>query len=544
MPVQSSNALLRTLLWLLLALAWFSTLGYRDLIHPDEGRYAEIAREMAQTGDFITPHLNGLKYFEKPALQYWLSAAAFKVFGEADWVARLCPGVSGFLLIVLLYFSAKKLWGQRSADFTALIAAGGIWLVGDSHYLTLDMSLGLFMSATLCGFILAFIPENSATQRRNWLLIAWAGMALAVLTKGLIGIILPGAVLVLYTLATRHWFIWKQINWISGIGLFLLIAAPWFIIVSKRNPEFAHFFFIHEHFERFTTTTHRRTGSWHYFIPILLAGLLPWTTLLLNGIRQGISEPNQTFRPKLFLLIWSIFIFAFFSLSSSKLPSYILPVFPALTLLLADYLNQAKPSVFKWHSLALGIFWILFSIAAFKISPHRGQLFDQQYLIWCGWVGLPLAAFAFIAAYFSKQDKIMLAVLTLSIASLTAGQALIQGHQVYSPDKSAKTWVEQIKDKVDPNAPFYSVGNYNQTLPFYLKRTLTLVNWVDEFALGIEQAPNKAIATEDEFFAVWQTQASAAAIMREGAFDDSRNKLGNVEELYRGNERVIFRKVP
>ncbi|HET8705877.1 MAG TPA: hypothetical protein VFM46_06205, partial [Pseudomonadales bacterium] len=303
-------------------------------------------------------------------------------------------------------------------------------------------------------------------------------------------------------------------------------------------------FFIHEHFERFTTTQHRRVGSWHYFIPILLAGFLPWTTLLFNTVKEGFGEPNQAFRPKLFLIIWALFIFVFFSLSSSKLPSYILPVLPALTLLLANYLSNAKPGILKWHSVALGVFWILFSIAAFKIGPHRKEILDQQYLIWCAWVGLPLAAFAFVSAYFSKQEKPMLAALILCLSTLTAGQALIQGHQIYSPDKSAKTWVEQIRDKYDPSAPFYSVGNYNQTLPFYLNRTLTLVNWVDEFALGIEQAPDQAIATEEEFFARWQSETSATAIMREGAFDESRGKLGKVEELYRGHERVIFRKLP
>lgn len=539
----TNNKFGRLLIWLLLAVLWFSTLGFRDLIHPDEGRYAEIAREMAQTGEWITPHLNGLKYFEKPALHYWISAAAFKLFGESEWVARLWPGLSGFLLVTLLHFTAKKYWGILSADFTALVTAGGLWLVGDSHYLTLDMGLGLFMSLTLCGFLLAFQPGINQSQQRNYLLIAWAAMGLAMLTKGLVGIVLPAAVLVLYTAVTRHWFIWKQINWISGTAIFLLISAPWFIAVSVKNPEFFHFFFIHEHFERFTTTEHKRIGAWYFFLPILLAGLLPWTTLLPHSLKQGLSETNTAFRPKLFLLIWFGFIFVFFSLSSSKLPSYILPIFPALSLLLGEHLAQSKASELKWHAFSLAVFWLLFGIALFFAGPHRKESLDQAYFLWGSMVSVPLAAFCFLAAYLSVKEKKMLAASVLSLSTLTAGQDLIQGHQIYSPDKSAKTWVKQIQSELDPTAPFYSVANYNQTLPFYLKRTVTLVNWQDEFALGIEQAPDKAMNTEEEFFKIWNQQANAAAIMQEAAFDHLKSQMGNVEELYRGHDRVIIKKI-
>jgi len=538
-----NNDITRTLLWLLLIALWFGTLGYRDLIHPDEGRYAELAREMAQSGDWITPRLDGLKYFEKPALHYWISAAAFKIFGESDWVARLWPGLSGFLTILALYFTAKKYSGQGVADFTALVAAGSIWSVGDSHYLTLDMGLTFFMTLALCGFLLAFHSDVKQSQQRNYLFIAWAAMACAVLSKGLIGIVLPAAVLVIYTVFTRQWFIWKQINWISGTLLFLFITAPWFIIVSLRNPEFFHFFFIHEHLQRYTTTEHQRVGSWYYFIPVLLGGLLPWTSLLPQSLLQNRNESKNTFKPHLFLLIWFVFIFIFFSISGSKLPSYILPVFPALSLLLGEFIQKENNSRLKWHAIALGAFWILLSITFLIASEHQSEDFSRRYLHWAALCSVPLACLCITAAwYFSRENK-MLAVLLLSASTLTAGQALIQGHQIYSADRSAKTWVEALQGKLDADAPFYSVSFYNQTLPFYLKHPVILVNWVDEFELGITQEPGKAISTEAEFFRIWLQQPGAIAIMQTEDFERIRTRLGNTEVLYNEHGKIIVKKI-
>jgi hypothetical protein len=538
----NSERTYRRLLWLLLALLWFATLGYRDLVHPDEGRYAEIAREMAESGDWVTPHLDGLKYFEKPALHYWISATAFKLFGESEFVARLWPGLSGFLLIVLLHFTAKKYWGLRSADYTALVAAGSVWLVSESHYLTLDMGLAFFMSAALCGFLLAFRPGATTSEQRGYLFAVWGAMAGAVLTKGLIGVVLPAAVLVIYTALTRHWFVWKQINWVSGILFFLLLSAPWFIVVSARNPEFFHFFFIHEQWERYTTTEHERVGSWYYFVPILLAGLLPWTAFFPTSIRPVFAESNAVFRPKLFLLVWTAFIFIFFSLSGSKLPSYILPTFPALTLLVGEYINQQDCIHFRWHARIIALFWLAVGIILLHAAPQRDEVLDQAYFHWAGLMCMPCAACCVLAGRLFMKEKKMLAVLVLSLSTLIFAQAMMQGHQIYSPQRSAKTWVHNIRAQLDPHAPFYTVSFYNQTLPFYLGRTVTLVNWVDEFDLGIQQAPDKVFRTPEEFLAAWKVQSSAAAIMEDSTYDRLGLKLGNHETLFHDHGVIIIRK--
>jgi len=267
------------LLLALLCVVWFASLGTRSLITPDEGRYATLALEMARSGDWVTPRLNGLLYFEKPVFQYWVGALAFLLLGVSDFAARLWPGLSGFLTLLVTGYTASRLWGREAGVRALAIAASMTWLIGNSHFLTLDAGLTLFLTVTLCAVLLA----NSSTDlaaRRRWIWLAWAGMAGAVLSKGLVGIAIPGAVLVFVSLWRRDLGLWRGMHWVSGLLIFFVLAAPWFVLVSMRNPAFAQFFFVHEHFARYLTHVHQRTGAWWYYVPLLLAGMLPWTSAL------------------------------------------------------------------------------------------------------------------------------------------------------------------------------------------------------------------------------------------------------------------------
>jgi 4-amino-4-deoxy-L-arabinose transferase-like glycosyltransferase len=336
----------RSAWWLIAAallVAWFSGIAVRKLQHPDEGRYAEIGREMAVSGNWVTPRLNGLKYFEKPPFQYWATAAAFNVFGVHEWAARLAPAVAGILAVLIVGATAARLDSPTSGAYAALVLASCVWQFALSQLLTLDGVLGCWFAATLCAFLLAQRDKLSLGSRRNWMLVAYAAAAGAKLTKGLIGLVIPGATLVLYSLATRDWRPWKRLHLLSGTALYLALTAPWFLLVSRDNPEFAQFFFIHEHFERYLTTEHHREGTWYYFIPLLCAGILPWLFVWLWTLRRSWRDAtvaaNGFAWPK-FCLVWAAFVFVFFSASGSKLPSYILPMFPALALVLGWQLAQ------------------------------------------------------------------------------------------------------------------------------------------------------------------------------------------------------------
>ena len=281
-PATMIASLSRRTWWLVfvaIAIAWFAMLDVRVLLHPDEGRYAEIAREMAVSGDWLTPRLNGLKYFEKPPLQYWVTAAAFNVFEIDEWTARLAPALAGFLAILLVGFTAQRMAGPDAGIYAALVLAGSIFQVALSHYVTLDAVLEFWLTAGLCAFLLAQRDGLTWKEQRGFMLLAYAAIAGATLTKGLVALVIPAATLVLYTLVTRDTGPWKRLHAVPGVALFFALTAPWFLLVSAANPEFAQFFFIHEHFERFLTTEHRRTGGWYYFIPLFLFGILPWLTI-------------------------------------------------------------------------------------------------------------------------------------------------------------------------------------------------------------------------------------------------------------------------
>src|SRR5471032_1901172 len=205
----------RVLMWSLLGIFIVVTLyalGIRTLVPPDEGRYAEMAREMLASGDWITTRLNGIKYFEKPPLQTWMNALTFAAFGLGEWQARLWTGMCGLGGVVLTGYAGNKVFGPRVGFYAALALGSSLFWVAAGQFDSLDMGLSGMMTIALCALLVAQRDGASASERRNWMLACWAGMALAVLAKGLIGVVLPGAVLVLYTLAARDWAIWKRLH--------------------------------------------------------------------------------------------------------------------------------------------------------------------------------------------------------------------------------------------------------------------------------------------------------------------------------------------
>ncbi len=557
------------LLILLLAAIWFANLEVRKLIRPDEGRYAEVPREMAVTGDWVTPRQNGYKYFEKPVLQYWATAAAYEVFGVAHWTARLWPALTGFLGILLVGWVGARFWGLRAGVLAAAVTASSLLYALIAHINTLDMGVTFFLNLGMLTLMLAQQPAappgnpaatDAAARRNRWLMwLAWAALGLAVLSKGLIGAALPAAALVVYTLWSRDWALWKRMHFFSGLAVFFAVAAPWFVLVSVRNPEFFHFFFIHEHFERFLTKTHSRVGPPWYFIPILIAGMLPWTLLMFDAVaraafsREAAREPGRQagFQPKRFLLTWILFVFVFFSASGSKLPSYILPIFPALALLIGEYLTRIHPKVLAAHIVPI----LLAGIACLVLAPQVTRLADdvevpvalyQAYVPWLVAAGAVAALGAAIALTLAWRGVVTSAVLVTSFSGLGASQLVLTGHDSLSPAASTYHLVEKIRPHLMPDAnppiPIYSISIYDQTFPFYLGRNVTLVEYTGELSFGIEQEPGNFIKTYDVFEKQWRAAPHALAIMHPGTLLYFQRHNVPHEIVARDTRRVVVRK--
>ncbi|MEO8408973.1 MAG: phospholipid carrier-dependent glycosyltransferase [Propionivibrio sp.] len=540
---------LSVLFWIVLVIFWFATLGQRALIHPDEGRYAELSLGMLQSGDWITPRLNGILYFEKPALQYWMGALGFMAFGINEFAARFWPGLTGMLSILVVGLSARRLWG--SGQLAALVMAGSLWVVGNGHFLTLDAGLMFFLTLTLCAFVWAQHDGASPSERRYGMWLAWAAMAGALLSKGMIGVLIPGSALVLYTIIDRQWVIWRRMQWAAGIAIFLLLAAPWFLLVSYRNPGFASFFFIHEHFARYLTPEADRAGPIWYFIPVLCAGFLPWTSLLPRLAREAWPSPpdsaRSVFHVERFLLIWAGFVFVFFSLSHSKLPSYILPMFPALAMLLGQTLQRAAPATLKRHLVLPIVVWAAF-ICVYPFvgrfaSPDTPAPVLKQFALHLAAGGVVFLACAAFAWRFLKFGKTLPAVMLLAAGSFAAVSIASAGHDAIGQLKSSKYLVEKIRPYIGPVAPIFTIHNaYDQSLPFYLRRPVIQVDYADEFAFGQNAEPGKASPTMDEFVARWKASPNAVAVMFKRNYDELKQQGVEMKLVYEDARRLVVVK--
>jgi len=346
------------LLALVLGIPFLLNLGRLPLIDPDEGRYAEIPREMLEQGDLITPTLNYVKYFEKPPLLYWINAASLKLFGQTELAARLPSALCGLLTVLATYIIARRLFERRTALISALILGTSAGFVLQSRIILTDMLLTFCLTAALGAFICAVQREGRRGSALPWYLF-YLFCALAVLAKGLIGIVFPCGIVFLYLLLGRRWRLLAEMRLATGLLLFLAVTVPWFAAVSLRNPEFARFFFIHEHFERFTTAVHGRHQPFWFFVPVLLGTMLPWSFFIPGALsRAWRDRHHEEAQSGLYLLIWAIVIFLFFSKSNSKLIPYILPIFPPLAILIAHRINgmmEGRGRELKLAAILLGI---------------------------------------------------------------------------------------------------------------------------------------------------------------------------------------------
>lgn len=536
------------LLLLAVILIWFGNLEYRKLIRPDEGRYAEIPREMVVSGDWTTPRLNELKYFEKPPLQYWATAAAYEVFGEHQWTSRIWAALTGFAGIMLAWFAGTRLFGREAGIYAALLLGSSMLYSMMAHINTLDMGVTFFITLGIFSLLLAQ-KEERITQRRNWMLLAWAGLALAVLSKGLMGLILPGTALFLYSVFNRDITVWKRMHWFSGLLLFLLIAAPWFVLVIKANPEFFDRFFIYEHYTRFTTKVHGRFQPWYYFVPVLVLGMLPWTVLMFDTLVRtwrGSVQKMKAFSPERFLLVWVVFVYLFFSISDSKLPSYLLPMFPSLALLMGKQLAGMNARRLFWLTVpSLAVVAILLGFAPFAArtadTPLQHQMYSE-YSVWLVAAGVIWLAGIFAALWLLRCENKMVAVIVLAFSSLIAAQSAVSGYNTIARERSSYILADAIKPLIKPDVQFYSVFCYEQTLPFYLKRTFTLVDFQDEMDFGIRMEPERWVPSVDQLAKRWGKQVEAYAIVPTQLFYILQQQGMAMKEIYRDEQYVVVSK--
>ncbi len=529
---------------------WFALLAGRPLYDPDEGRYAEIPREMLSGGDWVIPHLNALAYLEKPPLQYWLTALAFRAFGQNEFTARLCTGLAGYLSLVMVFLVARKLWGFDAGVRALLLTSASSLFVLLGHQLTLDMLLSFCLTAALSCFLMAQAQSAASPHWRTWMLGCWAAMALAVLTKGLIGALIPAATLASYVVWHRDRQLLRRLNLRWGLALFSAIALPWFVLAARANPRFLTFFFVREHFQRFLTPIEHRTEPWWFFAPVLVVGIMAWLPQAARVLGSTIVKraAHGQFATDRLLWTWCVFVMIFFSCSDSKLIPYILPAVPALALLCAG--DKAGDS--RGNLLAGALLSLASSLGILAYASGLGSSAETRELLLLAspalFVTSALLAFgALICAVCAMQGRPRAALAVLSTAWFLASASILVGADAAQALFSAKDVALQLRRQAGTTEPWsgvtdipiFSVQSYQQSLPFYLRRPVTLVAYRDEFDLGLTQDPARGIATLQQFAGVWLPLSRGFAVMSSST-RDRLSALGvPMHEIGRSPDRVI-----
>ena len=327
------------------AFLFFYGMGQFGLIGADEPRYAQVAREMLERHDWITPILGGHAWLEKPALYYWQAMLAYSMFGVSDVAARIPGALDATLLVVAVYLFFRRFRRGVEVD-AALITASCAGMIGYAHAASMDMAL----AATFSIGMLAWWAWRESEQR-IYLALFYGCMALGMLAKGPVAPFLAAAVIVVLALATRDVRLVLRTLWLPGILLFCALALPWYIAVQMRNPQFFREFILQHNLARFSSDLYHHRQPFWYYLPVTVLAFVPWTVFVIVAFVESVriwwserksvsAEPDFEFQFRAFTCCWLVVPIAFFSLSQSKLPGYILPAIPAGAVLLADYLRR------------------------------------------------------------------------------------------------------------------------------------------------------------------------------------------------------------
>jgi 4-amino-4-deoxy-L-arabinose transferase-like glycosyltransferase len=532
-PAPTPNAVLASAApSALAALIFFFNLWRYGLWEPDEARYAEIAREMVSGGSLVIPHLNYVVYVEKPPLLYWFTALSFAVFGINEFAARLFVALFGVLGVAATAWFAARCFGKRHA-----LVAGGILATIPlyatmAQVLTTDMMLTTFV--TIANFAL-FLHWREGGR---WCWLGYVAMALGVLTKGPVAIILPLLALLASLIWEREWRgLMARFRVLGGLGLVVAISAPWFITMIVRVPGYFDFYFVGEHLRRVFQESYSHGEPFYFYVPVLLAGLLPWS-LLVPFLTWRRLEPNPARR---FCVAAGVTTAVVFSCASAKLIPYVLPAVPPIAILIADGLiscawpvgtqeRGVRPPdsrILAESGPLLGILGAV-AIGAGIFAARFGSpypLYVQPALLGVG--GMLVAGGAIVTALFLARLNgagITALVLTMAFALMGASWARIGAE----PLRSYAVLAREIALRA-PDATVICYHRYVQALPFYTRKRVVLVGARTELGFGSRLAPEAGeyfLRNDADLLRLWQTPGEKVLVLDETDLARLSEQLG------------------
>ncbi len=430
-------------------ISYILPLGARDLLVPDETRYAEIPREMIAGGDWVVPHFDGLRYFEKPPLGYWVHAASILLFGENNFAVRLPSamgvGLSALLIYLLVYRMCRNTNEENglTAILSMLIFLSCFEVAAIGNTAVLDSLFSFFLTATIITFYLASEAPPRTAREKGFLLFSGVSCGLAFLTKGFLAFAVPALVLTSYLIWQRRHLDLFRMSWLPILAA-VLVALPWSILIHLREPDFWRFFFWNEHIRRFMTDSAQHEESFWFFFMAAPGLFMPWTFLTpaaLAGIREQIGERSPQGRLIRFSICWLVLPFLFFSVSKGKLLTYILPCFPPFAILmsfgLSRTLDKGKSRVFQVGAAITGIFFglILLTLICIQVFDYGGfRLYSHPWkatMAGTGLAGMVVFCFWSLRSRYGKGKVVLVGLaplLLLFLAHFTIPDLVIEAN--------------------------------------------------------------------------------------------------------------------
>ena len=446
-------------LWLAVGvIALAIQLGSVPLMDADEGRNAEVAREMAETNDYVMPRLNGLPYLDKPVVYFAAEAVAMEVLGPTETAARLPAYLFTLATAAVLFFYARRLWGANAAYVAAISFLSMPLVIAFARTVIFDSALTFFTTVALVGFHRAIEGGNG-----RWSILAWTAMGFAMITKGPVAFVLVVVVVLPYA-------VWRKsmrfVFPIVGLLLFLAVALPWVWGVSQVVPEFLRYVLVTETAARMATDELKRTGPPWYFIPYLLAGALPWSVVMLASWKK-LRKPDPAV---VFWLLALVIPFLFFSLSQSKRPQYVLPLMVPIALLLARVWEDARTRVAAVVLTCFGALLVAGSFFAHrtKLKPEMMAVADETALA----MGAVFAIGGLIALFARRRELVLIGLTLPAFALPLVSTPML--HAV-AERRSAKSFVAELTPHLTPETQIIGVEAFTGSMMFYLQRPITVV---------------------------------------------------------------------
>ncbi len=487
------------ILFIIPFLLYVASLPFTPLMEPDEGRYSSIPSAMNATGDYVTPRLKEAVYFEKPPLAYWATAIAFQLFGENEFSSRLFAALCAWGCIILTYRMGSFFHDNKTGLYAGAVLTTFLYHAAIGRINILDMPLAFFV----CMAIWSGFRYLASTERRKIrLYLLYIFSALAFLTKGLIGIVFPFGVVITWLIISRRWRETFALFSPVGVLFFAAITMPWLILVQNANPDFFHFFFIQEHFLRYATRIHNRYQPFYFYLPIILAGTLPWCAFLpevLRGVRKNVRVFFDGVE-KRFLFVWICLILIFFSISSSKLIPYIAPIFLPIALIFGHLFRiyeekldtSERTTVPLRYRVTVILQVILFiTILLVPLFPHERRV---DVGIWLPWIGIPILLQILILFVPDMVRARTGKGWFLSIYILFAmflGSVTFPVAQYLTPYQSAWPLSQAIKTHLPTGTTLYQYGMSLYGIDFYTGMRTPIVDDIGEVGYGSEKLPRE-----------------------------------------------------